>query len=65
MLSYQELDQEARQYGADIYVLCENAKPRVAISNVPRWKKGETSPTSRILERLEKALNKIKKQKSE
>lgn len=68
MLSYQELDQQARQYGADIYVLCKKAKPPVAVSNVPRWKKpreeGGTSPTTRILERLELALKKIKKSRS-
>lgn len=65
MLSYQELDQQAREYGADIYILCKESNPPVAISNVPRWKKprenGGTSPTTRILQRLEIALKKIKK----
>lgn len=64
MLSYQELDQEAKLYGADIYILCKTANPPVAISNVPRWKKpqekGGTSPTTRILKRLEAALQKVK-----
>lgn len=68
MLSYQELDQEARKCGANIYVLCKSAVPPVASSNVPRWKKsraeGGTSPTTRILDRLEKALEKIKQHRS-
>lgn len=68
MLSYQELDEKAREFGADIYVLCKAANPPVAISNVPRWKKprhlGGTSPTTRILERLEKALIEVKKSKA-
>jgi len=67
MLSYQELDEAARKYGADIYDLCKMAEPPVAISNVPRWKKpkedGGTSPTTSVLLRLEKALKKVKSKK--
>lgn len=54
-----ELEQDALAYGLTLYDLCE--KSDVAASNVPRWKKQETTPNLSTLQKLRESLEKISK----
>lgn len=56
-----ELKTEAAIEGATLYMLCEKAG--VAISNVPRWEKEQTSPNMSTLNKLRSALEQLRKNK--
>lgn len=56
-----ELEKDAQNAGVTLYELCEKAD--VAASNVPRWKKEETTPNMSTLQKLRDALKKINKRK--
>lgn len=52
-----DLERDAQAEGVTLYALCEAAE--IAASNVPRWKKQETTPNLSTLQKLRDALNKI------